>query len=706
MVQPWLWTVFDPGLRSLARLCIVAARRGAVRRYEKRPRSRLSMRLCSVAIAAEENEVVELVAASHPEGALVVRAQRVVGAIRRVRTSGTWLHRGHGRQFCATRTVCTPRAQRVASSPPQAIMANSPRHPHTMPSAPQDAPPFRPKYALTLALITVVVLAAWVQRRPLLAFFGPDDLIHIEQALGILPPPHTLFRILSQFFYFGVMLSAFGPYPPAFHLVSLIVHLLNVLLLASVLRRSLVAPLITTLTVALFGLSPLIYTSLLYAVNINDILATAWLLVTIRLLQANTRLTSILSVGSYALSLFCKESTLLVPLVMPLFLQSRGTMRARLWTVLPHAMVMTLFAVGFLSLRPVGLAPGGSTYAMHFGVNVITNIMAYIAWSTDMVHCVPESRWPPSMWPALMTGVAWYTAVMTLRSVRGPLTIGVAWFAVGVAPVAVLAHQAYAHYLYMPLMGLATVIAGMFLGVWERVIGASVGVRRAVAGPWSGSAPGGMMLWLCAVTVVAYAIRADGLIGARSGALLTDPMTRKSVIAGSAVMSVAQQLRPGVDCIAIYLAPEEVRVFGARTGREYPHSLMSSGYDLLADVLDQGRALRVFFPALRQVRFVSTWSESLAECQMFARRDLGTLESKGTGPDGALAIAEEYLARGIPAAALRVARAYAATRPADPRGTLLVARARRAYETAAAPPPRTAAAPTQPDTLVRSLPRP
>src|SRR5437762_9849930 len=61
-------------------------------------------------------------------------------------------------------------------------------------------------------------LVLWVQRHALLAFFSsPDDLIHLQQAVGLKPTLPTPLRFLSQVLYFRGMVRLFGLNPAAFH---------------------------------------------------------------------------------------------------------------------------------------------------------------------------------------------------------------------------------------------------------------------------------------------------------------------------------------------------------------------------------------------------------------------------------------------------------------------------------------------------------
>src|SRR5437867_1142998 len=69
-----------------------------------------------------------------------------------------------------------------------------------------------------LATLACVVLALWVHRRALGAYFSPDDLISFERVRGLLPPhPLPFWRFLSGPVYFAAGLRVFGVDPFSFH---------------------------------------------------------------------------------------------------------------------------------------------------------------------------------------------------------------------------------------------------------------------------------------------------------------------------------------------------------------------------------------------------------------------------------------------------------------------------------------------------------
>ena len=75
-----------------------------------------------------------------------------------------------------------------------------------------NAPLMRSDRLATTAIVVGILAAACVvQWHAVVSFFSADDLIHLEQAAGLLPTPVMPWRYLSQVLYFRAMLWVFGP---------------------------------------------------------------------------------------------------------------------------------------------------------------------------------------------------------------------------------------------------------------------------------------------------------------------------------------------------------------------------------------------------------------------------------------------------------------------------------------------------------------
>jgi hypothetical protein len=552
------------------------------------------------------------------------------------------------------------------------------------------ARPSRPdgeRLAFTLGLLAVAVLAAWVQRRALGAFFGPDDLLLLERAAGLRAAPPSLHRSLSQPLYFWAMFRLFGPEPLAFHLAGLLAHVADVVLLGLLLVRAGLSRTAALLAAGLFGCHPLVYTSLVYAVNANDVFALGGLLLAALALFSSRRSGALLAAAAFAAGLLCKESILLLPLA--LLFAREGPLRERLAGLTPLIAVALAFGVVFAWLSSRHLTLGGEAYATTLGWPVVLNAGTYLRWLLALGSPLPDlaATPEPGAW-RLLAAVAAGLALVAWRapSLRRPIALGSTWFVASGLPVFVLAHHMYAQYLYGPLAGLAIVAAALFDSGLRRLPGAASGgnvrarVRREAIAATSRNA--GVVAALGAgALVLALAWQANTLVARRVALRLpmadlpADPLTRKMAVAERTVGSMREQRDPAARRAILYSPPGPRRLLGALNGRTYQADAGRAGYDLFAEVLDRGAALRVFFPTLEGVEFRDSWSSSMRSAQLYWRRPDATLVSFGTGAPAVERLGDELLAqrRGCDAAAL--AESLAAAVPTDTAAIALRARA-------------------------------
>src|SRR5437773_10532983 len=115
-----------------------------------------------------------------------------------------------------------------------------------------------------------LLLAILVQRRALGAFFSTDDLRRLEEAAGLVPATPTVWRLVSEVLYVRLMLARFGPHPLPFHVVSMALHLVNVVFVHRTGRQAGLPAAAAFSAATVFGAFPLFYTVLPSAMNIND----------------------------------------------------------------------------------------------------------------------------------------------------------------------------------------------------------------------------------------------------------------------------------------------------------------------------------------------------------------------------------------------------------------------------------------------------
>ncbi len=490
----------------------------------------------------------------------------------------------------------------------------------------QDVPGQLPFGPTGLGLL--LVLAIWVQRHLPGLFFAPDDLMHLQQAAGLVataPSPH---RILSQVLYFRAMLHAFGPDPLPFYVASLLVHLVNVgLVYAGLIRVTGSRPLAWT-SAALFALAPVITPMLGEAVDLNG--ALALMLTLAAFLVAGPGLARVtVSAVCFVLALFSKESVLLLPVVPALGGSGRrpgGNDVA--WRVLLTVSVAA--AIGMWLLWRFGLGPG-DVYQLGSPATLLTNLATYSAWVTDLVHPLPDILTVPHrelVTTGLMAFVLVFGPPLLMREQRRIATLALAWWLLGLAPVLILAHQTYLHYAYTALPGAATGVAATLVGLAGRAPprGARWRVRMASLG-------------LLAL-IVAFAARANTMIGERltartpDRALLLDPTRRKSEMARRAVASVRAALLQSDREVIAYVPPSAGATYRVSSGARIADR--PGAEDLLSVVLNDGRALRLFLPSVASFEMVNHWPTTECDRTLVMRGSGARFMRLGPGP-GALA---------------------------------------------------------------------
>jgi hypothetical protein len=506
-----------------------------------------------------------------------------------------------------------------------------------------------------LALLAgCLILTAVVQRRAVSAFFSsPDDLIHLQQAVGMLPTLSTPLRFVSQVLYLRAMIAVFGPSPVPFHVVTLALDLLNTALVFILFKRAVPSGAAAALGATLFGCFPLTSRLLSSAVGVNDELALALALVALVAIGSDGGWSTAGAVIAFGLGLLCKESVIFLP-ILALFLRRQGETRRLIWLrTWPLLVIATAFVAMFLVLRSKGLAPGGAVYAMRLGSNVFHNLMMYTAWSVDVRHPMPDmvtsydrEAWRVGLWVAGLLLVAWRSCVGGRRSIG----IGASWWMLGLLPVLPLRFQTYRHYLYPALPGLALAAAATTQCLLSRLV--SLLRIREPAGEGGGPHTRHNLVLTAVLATVAlvYAGRADQLIEARLQARLSgtelplDPVLRRQETARRALLSFREFLPPGGTRVVI-LTPEGLGlVFGARTGKQYTKVPPNQHpYDLLEESLDHGRAVRLFYPQVDSVAFAHHWSTAYRDFELFLPYVDGYLLGVGRGPQSHASAAQWML---------------------------------------------------------------
>ena len=499
-----------------------------------------------------------------------------------------------------------------------------------------------------LPLLAALVLTAWVHRRSLFAFFSsPDDLRHLQQALGLRPTQVTPFRVLSQVLYFRAMVRVVGLDPLPYHLVTCGCHLLNVALAYRVFRSWQVPRPVAAVVVTLFGAMPLSQTLLSSAVGMNDELSLCLALIALLLWNRPSWSARVAAPIAQALALLCKELVLFLPAVLLIARPDGVTVRAQARRLLPFAALAAVAAIGFFLLRAHGLATDREEYAMAFGPNLFHNLMTFTAWATDLGHPMPDListydvhawRWALAVY-AFLAFAAWQVPAQ-----RRTIAIGLLWWLLALIPVLPLVTHTYRHYFYAALPGLALAVTAAAAGLIARFV-----TERAAAPAVPDARPAAVTVAVLATLAVAYAVRADHQIERRAEAriagvdLALDPVLRRQQVAGRALSAIARSLDAGSRRLAILSPQASARVFSVRSGSEHAStSGAREPYDLLAESIDRTGGVRLFFPQIDSVAFLTRWTADYRDFDLFVPYQDGRLAGFGRGP-GAHAMAAAWM---------------------------------------------------------------
>jgi hypothetical protein len=483
-------------------------------------------------------------------------------------------------------------------------------------------------------MIACAALTVWVQRRALGGFFALDDLVIMEEVVGLREAVPRLWRLISRTLFFGAAVPLFAPNALPYHVVSLALHVLNVVLIyrfVSGRARSGAAALVAA---SLFGASRLHFSALGSVATIGEPLALAFTLGAF-LLHERGGTARRIALLLFACAVLSKESVVLLPAVLLLPGADGASFRERLRHATPMLVLSALFAIALVVSSVGGAHLGGEAYARAYGGNLFANLMTYTRWVVDPRDAFPGqvSAIDPRAVPvgALATVVLLALAWVARRAALPP-AFGALWWLLALLPVLPLVHHSYLYYLYVPLAGLAMVLGG--------VVG---WVERLAAGRAHRGTPIGVHLVRVAavVIVIAHAARADDMLDVRyttrmrGTGIPLDPDLRKSEIARHAFTAVGKKLGGSHGKVA-FLLPSSVRtIYSTATGERMAVAVPDSGsYSMLAGALDDGRGLRALIPGVDSAAFLSAWKPGYADFEIFSQSNTGQCFALGRGADG------------------------------------------------------------------------
>jgi tetratricopeptide (TPR) repeat protein len=315
------------------------------------------------------------------------------------------------------------------------------------------------------------------------AFYG--DARNIPAALvspdGASASPVSYYRPVAALDYF-VDQHLFGGVPFAYHLESVLLHLLVTLLFWRLVASSFRSPGLALIAALLFAVHPVNSEAVNFLSARNNLLCAGFLLAALNLLQAE-RLRgprAVLALASYALALLCKEPAIVLPVFVLFWWWPDLTRGARAVTL------AGLFGVaGAYLLSRLAVLGTVATGAEFGGLGLVSAALyedlrlLFLPLELNALHVVSPAALVST--PTAVTALALVALLAAALFAAPPLRWGSAWILLGLAPVANLVPFPSApvaeRYLYIPALGSALVVGyGLYwLSTRFRAVGIAAG---------------------------------------------------------------------------------------------------------------------------------------------------------------------------------------------------------------------------------------
>ncbi len=332
------------------------------------------------------------------------------------------------------------------------------------------------------ALIVVLAIACFW---PLATYyFAQDDFVFLDRAnhgiAAAMGPFFSMhpgqFRPLTKGLYFLLTWPVLGLHPVPYHVLSILLHAVNAILVGVLLRRMGLSTLVSRLVAVLFAVNVGYMEAVGWISCVQQLISNIFLLLTlifgIDALGDGGRRTRALATVMYLLALTSYEQTLAAPLVLLLWQWSRRGLRAAVaaaWGPL-RVPLGILVAYALFMFAGKGM-PDSGPYAMHLGKNVFDNLRTYTGLAFSLWLVFPAYGLPTGL--TVSHGV-WFAlaAVHLVRGTFRDLAFGVGAFLLLLAPVAFTKDHTHSFHLYVPA-----------IGAWFLLASALDGIRAAIAAP-------------------------------------------------------------------------------------------------------------------------------------------------------------------------------------------------------------------------------
>jgi|GEM_PF-2606144 len=442
----------------------------------------------------------------------------------------------------------------------------------------------------------IALMVAFVYHRAVHYFFSQDDFMSLWIARQ---GPETFWRILSSYAYFGAISAIFGLNAIAFHVLSLMFHVANALVVFFIARALYLGRGPSLLASALFALHPSLFVPLYAISSIGEILSCFFaLLAALYVLQVSRPggPISILAVSLLFLaSLLSKETTILFPLlVLPIYAARKMRLRRAVplfvtLTAIAAAYGAFLYAANIFGIREA--SPGAGAYQLTVGSELVTSLQTYFKWIFNLVESwrnEPFNVLDERALPWLLVGIGAFGVLLVgSGGARARTVFCVSWFFVMLLPVVPLTGHPYHYYLYIPLAGLVPAFAILL-------------AQRVKSAQWQ--------MVLSILLMASMLLHSAMLVSKIETATVGDSGTRqeptfdRAIVSGNLISDLRQRELPQGAKLLLISPLSDIR---AGKLREHPHIVKGGPYwdSNVRSAIADGIAIKLFFPQVDSVAF-------------------------------------------------------------------------------------------------------
>jgi hypothetical protein len=333
-------------------------------------------------------------------------------------------------------------------------------------------------------------------------------------------------------------------------------------------------------------------------------------------------------------AVFSKESVLLLPLavfafdrLVPVRGEGRGALREIAWL---GGLAGAAVVVAWIASPNVG---GGAYALSHSPVDWLANLCTYGAWLVRLADPVRDRNAiaDPLLMPwGLAVLAAWVFAAWAERARSSrPVTAGLLWFALMLAPVVPLASHSYLYYLVVPLAGVELTTGVVLARILTRAAGsAAAAVLALVLGAY--------------VANEAFQVHArQTLVG---GEILVDRVARESSLLRHTLADLKRaRIAPGDTIVLVNPYPQQSVDPARNLVRPAGSGFGEHAYIPLVGALHGGRALRLFLPEVTVLGMGDGVPRAWERARVFRFDNDGSLADLGHGVGALDSLATNYV---------------------------------------------------------------